>query len=1136
MITLSRIVLVNWYTFSTQDIDVRGSIGLFGPNGAGKSSILDAIQVVLTGNNSNHLSLNASSNQNTGRRKTEEKRSVRDYCLGKVQGEVLRTTSITYVALVFERPRDGRVWTIGIGLSAREQDVSEEILCAFIAPDQSLRAKDFLGESPAGRYPLPHEDLLVTLKRVAGFENFGHRPTNFTKHILSTLRAKTGYIAEPKRFLTAIKNALRFTDMESANQFVRTFLLDDDKIDIDTLRSSVATWRGFQEKIEKLEAQKIRVCAAIDEYNELIAKLEDEKRLRWVERKAERDRVDHHLSSLRRENAAKQIELTELEVSLASTRARKQATSDEIKDIRRSLATDERELAIKSFQLDLGAAEKGLNDVRARHAAYLAMLGSSASILAHLVATYGKDEYARAKAACEALVSRMDSETSVSSRDIDSAVRGTVEPLEAYVQLVDDAYVRSVGERAQIQLELEHTQEQLRDIIEGKALIGRTTQALVERLAAEGIEAVPLSNLVEVVNEDWRDAVETFLGPAREALIVDPLDARDATSYLRKHRRDFIGCQVVNTTKTHEISAHAQPDSLAAILATEDPHVRAFLNRRLNSVVRVDTDEELLRVDRGITMECLTAAGGSIEARRHADRHLLGKDTLARNRPLLETRIAELERQLDHVNRKETDYRGLLGSIRSYLTGIATSDGLFALENALKNANEKCLALGDNIRTLESERPAEIRQRLTDLEADLKGLEEDEVSDEREVRKAQFALAQVQTSLNSVEEDARSAEEAFAAVDHLSQAEHEDCVRVFASLLGQFENLAAVRNAARDSALLASRRAQTLAGSAPRLAEIYGRDYEVAGWDEAMSHGQALAWLVDSRTVVENHHLTQYRDKVESARVAMEEALRSDLLLKLHSRIESAKSQITGLSRQLRTRVFHRERYEFQTKPNPAFHDIVQVAKRIYENAADVSTLFRADADLDGDVARGVAKIRAMLESGDDVSEISDYRNYLQFELVTRRIEDDEIASEYSKRQGTGSGGEKQVPFYIAISCAVSNVCHHRETQRDNLGLGLVMFDEAFNKLDGPNTGACLSLMNEFNLQALVSAPTEKQLTFMEHMDTIISVNRIGTHCQIDVEYPTDFGRDMFRQSNPANVPLEQFLLERSGAVPDAAE
>lgn len=98
------------------------------------------------------------------------------------------------------------------------------------------------------------------------------------------------------------------------------------------------------------------------------------------------------------------------------------------------------------------------------------------------------------------------------------------------------------------------------------------------------------------------------------------------------------------------------------------------------------------------------------------------------------------------------------------------------------------------------------------------------------------------------------------------------------------------------------------------------------------------------------------------------------------------------------------------------------------------------------------------------------------------------------------------------------------------------MFDEAFNKLDGPNTSACLSLMNEFNLQALVSAPTEKQLSFMEHMDTIIHVNRIGTYCQVDVEYPTEAGRDLFQRSNPGNVPLELFLEQRRGSISRAAE
>lgn len=1136
MITLSRIVLVNWYTFYTQDIDVRGSIGIFGPNGAGKSSILDAIQVVLTGNNANHLSLNASSNQNSGRRRSEERRSVRDYCLGKIQNEVLRPTSITYVALVFERERDGRCWTVGIGLSAREQDQSEEILCAFIAPDQSLRASDFLGTSDQGRFALPHEELLVALKRVQGFENFGHRPTHFTKHILNSLRAKTGFAAEPKRFITSIKNALRFTEMESANQFVRTFLLDDDKIDIETLRNSVATWRGFQEKIEVLEEQKIRVNAAIDEFNELIDKLEEETRLRWVERKAERDRLDQHVTSLRREKAAKEVELTELEANLASTRSRKTATSDEIKDIRRSLATDERELAIKSFQLDLDRAQAGLEEVSKRHGAYLVVLSSTTSILAQLILTYGNDEYVRAKRACEALVARMGAETRISPRDVDAAVRGTVDPLEAYLELINEAHIRHIGERGQYQIELNHTRDQLRDINAGKALLRRETQSLVDQLAALDIEATPLSTLVEVVDEDWRDAVETLLGPAREALIVDPADAREATAHLRRYRREFIGCQIVNTTKTNDMDPRPRADSLAAILATDDPHVRAFLNRRLNAVVRVETEDELLRVDRGVTRDCLTASGGAIEVRRPADRHLLGKDTLARNRPLLEARVADLEAQLDRAGREEKRHRQLLDTARAYLAGVAASAGMFALESAVNDANERCLALRDNIRTLESERPADIRERLAHLESDLEGLSEDEAADERELRKAQLVLAEVTTKVEGAEEAASTAENAFAAVDIVTLSEREGYQRDFRALLQQFGNLPAVRNAARDSAGLAGRRALLLSGSAPRLAETYGRDYDVAGWDEGFTHERALGWLLDSRAVVEGHHLIQYREQVETARVAMEEALRSDLLLKLHSRIEAAKTQINDLSRQLRSRVFHRERYEFRTRPNPAFNDIVQVAKRIYDNAADVATLFSADAQLDGDVARGVAKIRAMLESGNDVSEISDYRNYLQFELITRRVEDDEIASEYSKRQGVGSGGEKQVPFYIAISCAIASTCHHRETNRENLGLGLVMFDEAFNKLDGPNTGACLSLMSGFNLQPLVSAPTEKQLTFMEHMDTIISVNRIGTHCQIDVEYPTDYGRELFRRSNPANVPLEQFLLERAAPVSDAAE
>ena len=239
----------------------------------------------------------------------------------------------------------------------------------------------------------------------------------------------------------------------------------------------------------------------------------------------------------------------------------------------------------------------------------------------------------------------------------------------------------------------------------------------------------------------------------------------------------------------------------------------------------------------------------------------------------------------------------------------------------------------------------------------------------------------------------------------------------------------------------------------------------------------------------------------------------------------------------LKPRVFHRERYEFEYRPDPAYADIVHVAKRVYDDEAEVSGLFAEGAELDGDRVRGVDRIKRMLEGGDDVTDMSDYRNYLRFELITRRVEDDVVASEYSRRQQSGSGGEKQVPFYIAMSSAIAATCHHRETEREHMGLGLALFDEAFNALDGGNVGSCLSLMGEFNLQVVACAPTEKLATFMEHMETVVTINRDRTRAQVDVEYPTELSRRRFREANPANVPLEEFrALREQAELGQAAE
>jgi uncharacterized protein YPO0396 len=87
------------------------------------------------------------------------------------------------------------------------------------------------------------------------------------------------------------------------------------------------------------------------------------------------------------------------------------------------------------------------------------------------------------------------------------------------------------------------------------------------------------------------------------------------------------------------------------------------------------------------------------------------------------------------------------------------------------------------------------------------------------------------------------------------------------------------------------------------------------------------------------------------------------------------------------------------------------------------------------------------------------------------------------------------------------------------------MFDEAFNKLDVPNTQALLNFYKDMGLQLMIAGPEDKRATFTEVLDTIIVVNKSpdGSAVYIDAEYPGELAKLALASVNPEHGGVEAF-------------
>lgn len=1108
MIELRRVILVDWYLFRVEQFDIAGLTALVGPNGAGKSAIIDAAQTVLTGANMTSIRFNASA-QSASR----SKRSIRDYCLGVVsldekgeRSEPTRDHSYTYVVLGFVDVSSDVAVSIGVAFSASAMRADETCEALFLVRGGLVSKDDLLEPLEDDEVEIRHWDAVRTLLRRRDLEvedRFGSA-SDFVEESLRAL-SPAGFPLEPRRFIKAFRNALQLKPVENPTEFVRNYVLDAQPIRVDRLKSSIEVFRFLTARIEELKQQAVslgqieRIVARTKENERLIRLAEWEaSRLRWEGFRREVRELQRQLEGLRadaekKKNAALAAETKVTRLGIDHTRVELTLKSSDPEQLALMYESD-RNAAVA----ERGVAMEPVKIIQA-------LIGKVEALIERRIVV-GRDDILQGLFSAVLLASKpaklhgwgetlpSDWETVASHLDVALGAVAS-DRLEAMQRLASERWFAAQKEASEIQDRIDQIDSNLKRLDQGLSPIEAGTQALIKALAADGIIAEPLCDIVDVRDQKWRVAAEAALGWSREALIVEPGRAvRALDIYRAGTESDFRHAEVVNTTKTAQTRPAAH-GSISTIIKTDNPHARAFLDFRLGRLMMVEAMDKLLASENAITPDRMMQSGRTVKRLPHPVMLKLGRANTEETRRLLQAERVECVRELGEKARIAT----VLKQETTLLDDVARG------YEELRTQGVTCVSAGGAL--------AQFDRRIAKATADM---EEAKRSRDPKLVKELERLASHLATAKTDKTSADAAYEIASRAESKITGNYERIIREeYQKLRGERRScgrrLSRGASSESDVVKFESKARETPTGKL--AAEIddrradaqYKRDERrpslLRELNSALSkHCESFRinlpftfedasvdvvgpWASTEKQRLESHELVKYEDQCRTATGEMTAAFRDDLLHRLHDAFEGIKETLGDLNRHLKDRLFHgRDIYNFQSRPAPTHADLIELVKESRRPDFELP-LFAQGNEPETAVTRARKRIEQILSDPQaKTDEIEDPRKYFNFELVIQD-ENGKIRSSLTSRVGTGSGGEGQLPFYIAVGASLAATYQNRRTGES--GLSLAIFDEAFSRLDTKAIGDCSEFMRSLGLQVLLATPDEKRHIFMEVADTI---------------------------------------------------
>lgn len=1085
---LRNIHLINWYGFSNRTIPVSENLTLIsGENECGKSTILDAIKYAYTGDTQFNK---ATSGYNTG----VGKRNLVSYtrCLVDASAGIYARPAdkipvvYTHIALEYFDQINENPFVLGVVIETAVTDIRGTHWYAL--DGKRIADISFVYE----------EDSLIKPYDASGFQKkYGVQMKTKKEGItlfMQMIGLKLPYQEVPK-YQRKLRNIMAYNPAAKIQEFIKESVLEEHDINFDKLKEAKKNIEQINGSLEQInqELQDLdSILADYDEHDKKAVQLKiDDIKIKYKDLvQCQRDiREAEELikrSSITCEALGKKIEEQNQEID---------DIDKTYSETRRALLDLDVSKAIEASKQLIDTYEKQLtklNDEKERLETFQQKMKEMIVQLSEMGVTIQNDN----------VLGRLTSknlEVAEKQRFIDSLKEEVQECrdtlieknilLKKELEIVQNECIEQnniIESCNKNRMDYSNVQEQVE-------LIKEINRELLKHDINEEAH-MAYEYVIELKDENWRNAIEAFLGVHRYAVIVSKYAFDVANAVLDKSRYRYV--ELVNTKRLMSKVKDCEKDSVFHYLSVQNETAANYFKFWLGRIHAVNI-ENVPDYDNAMSMEGKLSRNMAVTYinTRKIRSYCLGSQAIELNRRAAEKRLHELEKKEKEILLEQ---RSVQDKSKYLQDGISCfkefnlnshkewTDVSVDLNNekghykelleAQKNnaefmaLNERVSVLGNQLEIKKKDLEENIKQKIilettvSEKKKLVKDLKEKEIEKQAELNKERIV------GNSSVEK----------AIEEYDQY-----------LSGDNQNGGLMARATKERV---DRRVRELEGNIIGKEQAYNnRKQEVdklpigLEYEADYQRRRGKIWIDDLQGI---------QQKLKEQTITYERIFKREFVLNIYNTAKDAKDDISDINKELRKLQFS-TKYQFDVKmlnDNSDYAKILRYAEYLQEtnNMSDGQMTFTSLMSYENDEVetreREIRDIINKIIDHNDIAEIkkfADYRNYMSYEII---INNDEVKDgKLSKQVGYNSGAGTQIPYTLILSAALSMLYNVRVNS-----VRLIFIDEPFEKMSDHNIKLMLDFFKNQNFQVIFCAPPNKLESIGSECGVIIPVLKIS--------------------------------------------